>query len=124
MPLQTPRISVSTQITQCTSAVFSAALVDENGDAVSQAALSFMNLTLKEYTTGIIINSRDAQDVFNANQVTVDNDGIVVWLSQPADNDMVLRDDKEYHVARFEYETIGGKRGVTELNYIVRRRIA
>jgi hypothetical protein len=123
MPLQTPRISVGTQVVQCTSAVFSATLIDENDDEIPVSALAAVSLTLKEYTTGIIINSRDNQSVLNINDVTFDSNGLMVWQAQPADNDMVLRDDKETHVARFEFETTSGKRGVEEINYQVRRRL-
>lgn len=46
-------------------------LVDENGDAISDAAVSAITATLRSRLTGSVINSRDGQDVLDANDGTL-----------------------------------------------------
>lgn len=92
-----------------TSAKLTAILKDETGAAVSSALLTTFTLTLYDKATGAIINSRDDQNVLNANNVTVDTSGNVVWTLQPADN--IILDDslnREHHRALFEWSWATG----------------
>jgi hypothetical protein len=75
-------------------------LVDENGDALTASQLSTLTLSLYDERTGTVLNSRDAQNVLNTNNVTVydtvqgqapaagadDERYNVLWQVQPGDN--------------------------------------
>lgn len=77
-------------------------LLDETNTPVASAALSALLLTLYEPTTLAIVNSRKAQNVLNANNVTVGAaDGKVTWAVQPADMAMITGRPDEIHVAQF-----------------------
>jgi hypothetical protein len=80
------------------SAVYIGTLRDEEGDAIPVTGLESLTLTVYDPTTGNIINTRNAQDVLDANNVscydtlqTIIIDGKthtynIRWLMQPADN--------------------------------------
>lgn len=77
-------------------------LVDELGVAVPASALTTATLTLSMIPTGTIVNNRNGQNVLNANNVTIDGQGVVTWAVQPAD--MAILDDTrrlEVHRALF-----------------------
>lgn len=68
-------------------------IVDTNGDEVPAASLTGATLTLYDAEFGSlgspasgIINGRLAQNVLNANDVTIDSDGHFEWSVQSADN--------------------------------------
>ena len=91
------------------SGVFTGTLLDTAGTAIPLANISSLTLTLTDARSGTIINSRNAQNVLNANNVTVTSTtGALQWLIQPADTTMY---DSLYsvedHVAKFTwtYET-------------------
>lgn len=89
-------------IPQLTSARYSAVLLDETGTPVPASSLSALKLTLKDQATGAIINSRNAQSVLNANNVTVDASGNLVWSLQPLDNPILNPElNTETHLATF-----------------------
>ena len=105
-------------------------IVDENDDPVPLASLISATLTLYDIdwgrlgspTTGII-NGRYAQDVLNANDVTIETgspaiEGHFVWSLQPEDN--TVPDDTESadkarhrqiwrHRAMFVFAWVGGE---------------
>lgn len=91
------------------SGVFTGTLLDVAGTAIPLANINSLTLTLTDASTGTIINSRNAQNVLNANNVTVNSTtGAMQWLIQPADttmNNSLL--SIEDHVATFTwtYET-------------------
>lgn len=61
-------------------------LKDNLGVAVPLATITSLRVTLYDRSTGTIINSRNNQDVLNANNVTVHaTSGLVTWSVQPAD---------------------------------------
>jgi hypothetical protein len=72
-------------LTQGTSAQYTAQLVDQTGAPVPSSALTTLTLTLYDAVTGTVINGRTAQNVLNANGVTVDSLGNLVWTLTPAD---------------------------------------
>ena len=83
---------------------------DENGATIANTDLTTFTLTLYNKDTGAIINSRDAQNVLNANNVTVDGAGAVAWTMQPADSPIINDDlNWEDHVALFKLTWTGGK---------------
>ncbi len=91
---------------------FSATLKDEDDVAISLASISALTLTLKNATTGTVINSRSAQNVLNANNVTVHaTTGALLWEIQPADTTLeVSSESVEEHTAEFELTWASGKK--------------
>jgi hypothetical protein len=97
------------------SAVYRATLVDENKAAVPASNLSTLTLTLYDKLTGQVINSRDAQDVKNTNDVAIDETGTLVWSMRPADNVIVTDTNAvEPHVALFRATWDGGAKAVNK----------
>lgn len=74
--------------------------------------LSALTLTYFLYSTGAIINSRNAQNIKNANNVTVSQTCDVAWSLQTSDTTCqvsALADGKlERHEALFEWVTTDG----------------
>jgi hypothetical protein len=100
-------------------------LYDHQDSALAEADILTATLTLFDLGTfhttsspmGGIINNRNAQNVLNANDVTV-SDGtskLVTWTMQSADNPIVdSRKDVERHRATFVFTTSAG-----ELRYMI-----
>jgi hypothetical protein len=91
-------------------------LKDQNGDTIN--TLSALELTLYNKSNGVIINSRNAQNVLNLNNVTF-SAGLITWNMQPLDNkvqvltqvhdsDLSSEEWNEIHIALFRYEFNGG----------------
>lgn len=99
------------------TARYSAILTAEDGEtAIAAASLSSLALTLIDDSTGVVINSRSAQNVLNTNGVTVDSAGNLIWLMTAADNsiqDSTLAHGRvELHLATFTWTwDSGSKRG-------------
>ena len=99
------------RVKEKTFALYKAVLVDENGSPVPVAQLTTLTLTLYNAdvaepspATGNIINSRNAQNVLNVNNVTVDSGGNVAWSVQDVDNIIVDQTKAtELHIARFDF---------------------
>ena len=66
-------------------AVYTAQLQDENAVAIGSALINTLELSFFDLATATIINSRDAQNVLNANNVVVTAGGLLTWTLQPAD---------------------------------------
>lgn len=89
-------------ITEGSSGLYTATLATPGGTAVTAVMLTALSLTLYDKETGAIVNSRDAQDVLNKGNVTIDAEGEIAWSIQPADT--VILDatkEKETRVALF-----------------------
>ncbi len=103
------------EILEGTTATYTATLQDENGDAIPSASLSALTLTYYDLASGDIINSRNAQNVLGANNVTVHaTSGLLTWSIQAEDT--VINGSKhahtvEPHIALFEWTTTGGSSG-------------
>lgn len=82
------------------TATFTATIRDAAGSAVSSASITTATLTLKNGST--IINGRNAQNVLNTNNVTINTDGGLVWSIQTADVDASTHCE---HVATFTIVT-------------------
>lgn len=87
------------------------ATVDDNGAAIALASVSTLVLTLWDRATNKIVNSRDAQDVKNANNVTYHaTSGLLTWSIQAGDTNLVGgSQQQETHRAKFVLTTTGGK---------------
>ncbi len=91
-------------IMEKTTVKITATVEDENGDGLAAASLDTLTLTLYSLEDDTIINSRDAQDVLNANGVTLDVNGNLIWTVTPADTIIVdTRLKAERHRAVFEW---------------------
>lgn len=102
------------------TAKYTAVIKDEDDVAIAAASLTTLTLTLYNSAGGAIINSRDALDALNANNVAVDSSGVLTWTMQPADNVISAAGEFETHVALFEYTwAAGAKRGSHEVTLIV-----
>lgn len=108
-------------VTERTSARYTGTLKDETGATVAGSALTTATLTLFDTKTGTILNTRNAQNVLNANDVTISEAGALVWLMAPADNSIVTDTlPAEGHRAVFSFTWGAGKRLVHEVQISVR----
>ena len=92
------------------------ATITGNDGATPIPAASLVTLTLTLYvikTDGTIgyVNSRNAQNILNANNVTVSAAGLLTWAIQTADSTLVEALPFERHIALFEWTTatVAGK---------------
>ena len=93
------------------SGVVVATLRDEAGVAVPLATMTTLTLTLRDQATRAIVNTRDRQNVLNANNVTFGaTDGLVTWAVQPADLECVSGGNEEVRRALFTARWSGGSR--------------
>ncbi len=93
-------------------------LKDEDGNAIPAGSLTSATLTLHVVHTGAIVNSRNAQNILNANNVTIDGTGLLAWTIQAAD--MAITDDSrrvEVHRALFVFKWGSGREKPYEIDY-------
>ena len=94
-----------------TSSRYTGQIVDEVGVGVPASLLVTLTLTLFDDDTGAIINSRNHQNVLNANGVSVDSVGMVVWIIDPLDVVVLSGREIESHTAVFAWTWSGSKAG-------------
>lgn len=117
----TTRTVLTDQIAEKSIGIITALVTDENGIAISSANLTTLTLTLYEKATKAIVNTRSAQNVLNANNVTVDTSGNLTWNMQSADNAIIGAATIESHVALFEWTwSSGTKYGKYEIEYPIK----
>lgn len=98
-------------LNEAVTARYEAVLKDETGAPIPAASLTTLTLTLYRKTTGVIINGRDSQNILNANGVTIDVFGTLVWTLTPADNAVVTTPAaSEIHVALFKWTYAAGNK--------------
>lgn len=112
-------------VVERTNATYSATMKDADDIAVPLSAITAATITLKDVETGTVINSRDAQNVLNTNNVTIHaTSGLLTWNIQAADQFIVTAGvEHELHRAVFDIAYSGGKRLVHEV-YLVVENIA
>jgi hypothetical protein len=96
------------EMTEGTTPDYRATLVDINNDPVPGDALDFLTLKYFHEYTEEIINSRNGFSVHNANGVTLNDAGELVWRLRPEET--VILDDElhqEPHIATFEFSWAG-----------------
>ena len=98
-------MSTTARYDAATSGIFTATLLRSDGTAIPLSELNTLTLTVTNSTDGSIVNSRNAQNVKNANNVTVHaTTGAVEWEIQVADTTMVdSAASFEEHVAVFKW---------------------
>jgi hypothetical protein len=89
--------------------LYSFTVKDELGAPIDGGSLSSLTLTLRSIPSGTVVNNRSAQNVLNANDVTVDAFGLVTWAVTIADV-TILDDtlDVETHRALFNFMWMSG----------------
>lgn len=105
------------KVNEHSSGSYTCYLVDQDGLAVGAVNVTLARLTLYDYTSDQILNSRNDQDVRNLNGVTIADvveGGVtrtkITWSMQPADNAVVdqTRTGVEKHIALFSFSWLGG----------------
>lgn len=114
------------RVEEKTTARYKVILSDEAGAVIPLSDMTTITLTLYDDYTGTIINSRNAQNVKNTNNVTYTEAGLLTWTLQPNDNIIVSSDVRtnsyEKHIALFEFTwDSGAKAGKHELEFQVRQ---
>ena len=115
---------VEFEVLEDSAFTLTAQLKDTDGSDLALADIDTITLTLfltRGGTTlpaNTIINSRDAEDIKNANEVTIGATGILTWDVQPEDtaiiNDEIevcektMKNTREIHRALFEWKKTGG----------------
>ncbi|MDH3279916.1 MAG: hypothetical protein OEQ18_02160 [Gammaproteobacteria bacterium] len=73
-------------INEGNTSIYDLTLTDEEGTVIPASAISVLTLTLSNVADGAIINSRNAQDALNANNVTIHaTSGLLTYTLQPLD---------------------------------------
>lgn len=111
-----------TTVNERSSFLFTGKIVDEAGSPIPGSSLSSLTLTLFNAADKSIINSRDDQNVLNANEVTVNESGDLTWNSVAGDSPIVGSvgiGQTEHHVAMFEWTWGSNRRGSHLLNIYV-----
>lgn len=102
---------------ESSSSKLTATIQDESEVAIPAGSLSSLTLMLYDQTTELanpgttaaIINSRNRQNVLNANGCAVSTGGVMTMTFTPADNVIVnTGKSSERHVALFEYTYAAG----------------
>jgi hypothetical protein len=107
-------------INEKTTGIYTANLVDENNAAIPGASLTSLTLTLYSLHTGVVVNSRDNQNVLNQNNVTVDSNGLLTFSIQEADTTILNTElATETHRALFRFGWGSNKKKSHEVDIVV-----
>ena len=102
------------EIMERTSPRYTAIIEDNDGDPVAGSSLTTLTLTLYNLSPDLaIINTRNKQNVLNANNVTIDGVGALVWEMQQLDTlivGTVIAGQNEEHIGLFEGSHTGGSK--------------
>jgi len=113
------------EVPERSTPTYRSVLVDDLGEVVQGALLNTLTLTvLQEYTLAVV-NSRNAQNVLNLNDVAVDVDGNLVWSMNILDT-VILNNAlrKEMHRALFTWTfNSGTKAGNKEVIIMITNRV-
>lgn len=109
MPTTLPQpiaLPLTYEVLEETTPKYTATILDDAGNALPIASLTTITLTLyviKADGTIAYVNSRNAQNVKNANNVTIDSAGLLTWSLAVADTTLVEDLPFERHIALWEY---------------------
>jgi hypothetical protein len=107
---------------KCSGQLTAVVVGNDGVTGIPAATLTTLVLTLyviKADGTDSIVNGRNAQNVLNANNVTVDVNGNLHWVIQSADTALVEDIPFERHIALFEWTWPAGV-GKHEVILVVR----
>jgi len=122
---------LTNKILEKTTPKITAVIKDENGVAIPSTSLDTLTLdfyNMSDNPTFAVINSRTAQNVLNANDVSLDTSGNLTWQMVPLDNaviDSALT--TEDHRAVFNWTYSGGAktgRHIIDLTVVNLEKIA
>ena len=97
-------------VNEKSTAIYTAVLRDQNDTIIPLADILTLTITLCT-VDGTIINSRSDQDALNMNGVTVDSLGVLVFVLDPADTEILFPASTnlfEIHRATFKVSYTGG----------------
>lgn len=109
-------------INERSTADYIATLQDTQGNVLAGSAIVSLTLTLYELKSGAIINNRDGQNVLNQNDVTVDENGALLFSLQP-DDGVIIDADCEYETHRAEFDCVfnaGAGRSTWDVDFFYR----
>lgn len=108
------------EFTEQQTGTFTGVIQDGDGNPIGSNDLTTLTLTITNQADSTVINSRDAQNVLNANDVTLDVSGNLSWDIQAEDNiivnDEIVPGTVERHEVLFEW-TWGAGKSSSELYY-------
>lgn len=124
MPLVAGEPSIA-EVLEQTTPRYRAVITDDQGLPIPAASLTELLLTLTVIrSNGTITFLRADQPAINANNVTVDANGVLVWSIQVADTTLVEDLPAERHIALFEWGWGTGRKGKHELVLVVKNLTA
>lgn len=113
--------TLETPVNEALTPVLTVPLLDEDGAAIPKASLTTLTLTLYYEASGTIINSRDGQDILDANNGAVSSTGVVTLTLQPADLAAESTARYEWIVALLEWTyNAGALSGSEEIRFPLR----
>lgn len=107
------------------TAIYQVNLLDENETPIPASGIDSLTLHFYELESGenTIINGRDQQNVLNANDVTVDENGLLTWNIQPEDGEILGFSENEFEVHRAEFDCVfngGAGRATWDIDLVYR----
>lgn len=120
-----PAVIAEFEIDEKETGTYRGTVVGNDGvTPIPAASLATMVLTLFTVLADgstTIINGRNHQNVLNANNVTIDANGLLTWAIQVADTTLVTSTlPFERHQALFEFTTVAGAAGKHPITIVVR----
>lgn len=92
------------------------------GSNVLLVEISSLTLSLTDRATGGIVNSRNAQNVLNTNNVMV-SDGSIEWQVQALDTEMVTAGSaREVHIAVLDMTLTDGQERTAQIKLVCDKR--
>ena len=113
-PYQTELDAEERIVIEGSTPIYRGQLLDEDGVPIAFAAISAMTLTYKNKNDSSVINTRDGQNVLNANNVTLQADLSI--SAATAANPVVVTTTANHNLITGDKVYITGVVGMTELN--------
>jgi hypothetical protein len=106
------------------SAQYQATLKDAAEVVIPLASINTATLTLRDVDTNTILNERNAQNIRNANNVTIHaTSGLLTWALQPGDS-VIVTSSKEFEMHRAVIEIVySGTQQVNHEFYLMVRNL-
>ena len=109
-------------INERTTADYTVTLQDKQGNVLAGSAITSLTLTLYALASGTILNGRDGQNVLNQNNVTIDENGLLVFSLQ-SDDGAIMNGSCEYETHRAEFDCVfngGADRSPWDVDFFYR----
>jgi hypothetical protein len=100
------------QVNEQSTALLSGIFTDEAGAVVGSGEMDTIKATLYNRSNEQIINSRNEQDILNANGGTLDVSGNFTFTFDPADGEIINTEEPyEVHILLLEWTFASGTKG-------------